>query len=257
MIRLQQRERCLLLRKIHAVLLALAFTAVIFNLISLPKVFMEPERESVIITRVIDGDTLEIADGRVIRLLNINAPEKTSPLSSQATLFLRQFINSSIDIEITGTEKYGRLLARIYAPDYVNLRLVELGLASKFLVQKEESELFASAESAAVQGEKGIWKRSSYAPCLSAKINAEEEIVLLKNACDLISLEGWLLKDESRKTFKLESTLTKDLIIKSGQGITNETILFLNAESVWNNDKDTLYLFDEQGNLALHHAYGY
>ena len=63
------------------------------------------EKESVIVSRVIDGDTLVLKDGRTLRLLNINSPEKNSPLSKSSTDFLRYFENKSIEIEITGQDK--------------------------------------------------------------------------------------------------------------------------------------------------------
>ena len=43
------------------------------------------------ISRVIDGDTVELEDGRTIRLLNINTPEKGRPFSDEATDFLKEY----------------------------------------------------------------------------------------------------------------------------------------------------------------------
>jgi len=47
-------------------------------------------KEKVVVERVIDGDTLVLVDGRTIRLLNINAPEKDSPLINDICKIIRK-----------------------------------------------------------------------------------------------------------------------------------------------------------------------
>ena len=50
-------------------------------------------RERVEISRVLDGDTVDLVDGRRIRLLNINTPEKGLAYSDLAKEFLSEFTN--------------------------------------------------------------------------------------------------------------------------------------------------------------------
>lgn len=216
------------------------------------------ENESAIISRVIDGDTLELADGRIIRLLNINTPEKNEFGSELAKSYLKTFENSSINLEVAGIDKYQRVLARIYAPDYINLQIVKLGLARKFLVDKAETRIFLEAEEGAIKGSLGIWKKSSYYGCFKAEVDAKEELVKIINNCPAISISGWIIRDESRKFYKFGNISIGKINIHSGAGKDNETSMFWNSGAgIWNNDRDTLYLFDSENKIALHHFYGY
>src|SRR3989344_3911451 len=81
--------------------------------------------QTVLITRVIDGDTIEIQSNERIRLLNINSPEKNQPGYEQAISYLKKFENKTVQIKTSEKDKYGRTLARIYTPSYLNLELVE------------------------------------------------------------------------------------------------------------------------------------
>jgi endonuclease YncB( thermonuclease family) len=215
-------------------------------------------REKVIMGRVIDGDTLVLNDGRTLRLLNINAPEKNTPLSKQSLALVKLLENQSIEIEITGKDNYNRYLSRVYTPEYLNLKLISLGLASKFLVQDNELNLFANAEKQAIEQSKGIWNKSIYYNCFSSSIDKKNEKVIIKNNCQAINLSGWLLKDESRKEYAFSTIITDEIILYSGVGADNNNILHWNQKTnVWNDDRDSLYLFDNNNNLAHYHTYGY
>ncbi|MCA9485734.1 MAG: hypothetical protein KC506_02735, partial [Nanoarchaeota archaeon] len=48
-------------------------------------------RKTVTIDRVIDGDTIETSEGMIIRLANINTPEKSHPGFEEATNFLKKY----------------------------------------------------------------------------------------------------------------------------------------------------------------------
>lgn len=213
-------------------------------------------RQTVIIARVIDGDTLEFQDGRIARLLNINAPEKKSAHASFAKLFLQSLQNNSLEIEVTGTDKYKRSLVRLYTPNYVNLELVSEGLASKFLVQESELKTFAKAEEAAIKSERGMWSHSKFFDCFNAIIDEKEEKVRITNKCE-VSLIGWSVKDESRKSYTFRQETAGQFMLYSSSGASNASNIFWDAGEVWNNDRDSLYLFDNEGRIALYVSYGY
>jgi micrococcal nuclease len=215
-------------------------------------------RENLVVSRVIDGDTLVLEDDRTIRLLNINSPEKSSPLSNISIDFMKNFVNHTIEVEIIGQDKYKRYLARLYTPYYLNLELVRQGFASKFLVDESELREFSDAEDYAVNNGRGIWKKSPYFGCFSSKIDYLSEKIILNNNCINVDLFQWQLKDESRKIFIFSSIYFNTITIHSSQGIDNSTDIYWNSkESIWNNDRDTLYLFDNQGGLVHHESYGY
>ncbi|MBX4196564.1 thermonuclease family protein [Candidatus Pacearchaeota archaeon] len=215
------------------------------------------QREVVLVERIIDGDTLELEDGTIIRLLNINTPEKNEPFSSLSKEFLQSFLNRTVEIEVTGTEKYGRTLARVYTPDYLNLALVEQGMATKFLVDESERKKFLEAEERAIKESQGMWSSSHYQECIHVQLDKKQEIVTLSSSCPL-NLQGWKIKDESRKYYKFEAIPLTTIRIHSGHGNNNASDIFMgSATNVWNDDRDTLYIFDSEGHLAYHEAYGY
>lgn len=216
-------------------------------------------REITTIKRVLDGDTIEIESGEKVRLLNINAPEKNSINNELSTSFLNKYLNKSIELEIEGYDKYGRTLARIYAPDYLNLELVKQGLASKYLVQDSELKDFSKAEETAINLQKGIWNKNPLFNCLTSKIMPEEEKLILSNKCDKLNMSNFILKDESRRQYIFKDIQLEDkLILHTGQGKDNETDIFWNSKTnIWNNDGDSVYLFDPEGKIIHYNSYGY
>jgi len=246
------------MNKTYALIFAIIITVLIAINVSLFTGNVVKETKSVKIIRIIDGDTLEIEDKTKIRLLNINAPEKNTPHYKEARDYLSLYLNKTIDLEITTTDKYGRTLARIYAPEYLNLELVKRGLASKFLVDETEIKLFSEAEESAINSEKGIWKKSAYFNCLETFIDEIKEEVIITNNCNKLNISSWAIKDESRQLYRFkESSLTK-IKLHSSIGKDNETDIFWNSKTnIWNNDRDTLYIFDKDSNIVYFYSYGY
>lgn len=69
-------------------------------------------------------------------------------------------------------------------------------------------------------------------------------------------MEGWTLKDESRKLFKFQSTPGAIFFIESWHGNETSSVLFWNSnEEIWNDDSDSLYLFDTEGKIAHYETY--
>ena len=86
-------------------------------------------RENATVLRVIDGDTIE-TDLGIIRLLGINAPEKYKHYSEDATEFLMQIKNQTIEVlrDRIDEDKYDRKLRYIYFEGKnLNIDIVEKG----------------------------------------------------------------------------------------------------------------------------------
>jgi len=65
-----------------------------------------------IVTRVIDGDTLEISSGERVRLIGVDAPERNEPGGSEATEFVQNLVlNQTVWLEADGnnTDRFERL----------------------------------------------------------------------------------------------------------------------------------------------------
>lgn len=242
----------------NALIFSLLITLLIASNIYLIKNLQTAEIRKVVVTRVIDGDTLEVEDNLTLRLININTPEKNSPGFEQAKEFLKQFENKTVQVEELGKDKYKRTLARVYTPSYLNLEIVKEGLATKFLVRESELDVFSEAEKSAIENEKGIWKKSKYFSCLASKIDAKKEEVLINNNCEVINIRDWWLRDESRKKYKFPSIELIEIKIHTAQGNDTRTDLFWNEKGeVWNDDRDSIYIFDSENNLVHYETYGY
>lgn len=245
------------MKKRPSFLLAFLITAIIANNYLLFSYILTNNSSSAILSRVIDGDTIELNNREIIRFANINAPEKNQINSKQSKEYLEHFQNKTIYFEDLGYDKYKRTLARVYSDksEYLNLKLVQLGLTSKFLVREEEREIFAKAEKEAIVNEKGIWKHSEYYGCFFIDINKKKEILNVINNCSM-SLKNWIIKDESRAIYIFLDAPSNKFKIHSYSGISNSTDIFWNSEKeIWNDDSDSLYLLDQEGKIAHYETY--
>ena len=93
----------------------------------------QPKVETALVTRVIDGDTIEIEGGQRVRYIGIDTPEKGEYFFEEATaknagLVLGKEVR--LEKDVSETDKYGRLLRYVYVGDlFVNAELVRLGYA--------------------------------------------------------------------------------------------------------------------------------
>lgn len=80
----------------------------------------EKKYEKVFISRIIDGDTFETFDKKVIRVIGVNAPEDTKEkerFGDVATSFAKENLEGRfvfIEKDVSETDKYGRLLRHIW-----------------------------------------------------------------------------------------------------------------------------------------------
>jgi micrococcal nuclease len=78
---------------------------------------------------VIDGDTVEMADGDRCRLLGIDTPERGEDGFDEATDFLRELIEGKrvrleADPDHDDRDFFGRLLRHVYLPDDRNVQVL-------------------------------------------------------------------------------------------------------------------------------------
>jgi len=80
--------------------------------------------------------------------------------------------------------------------------------------------------------------------------NLNDEYVILKNnGVESVDLTGWILKDEAGHTFKFPSFILEagaTVTIHTGSGEDTQTDLYWGSgRAIWNNDHDTVYLYDD------------
>ena len=245
------------MKKIHSLIVTILIIIVIFgNYLYFS--FHNEKREYVFIEKVKDGDTVLLEDGRTIRLLNINTPEKGRPFSNNSSHYLSSFMNKTIILEKSGTGKYGRVLGRLYYnKKYLNLELIKLGFAHTYYLDKNEKPLFIESENNARINEIGIWEKSKNYGCLMAEIHKKEEYVVIINSCGK-NLAGWMIKDESSQAFILPNVnYPTQFIINSSKGENTNDEIFWGRGNVWNDDKDSIFIRDKNGKLVYYNRYGY
>ena len=122
------------------------------------------------VSKVVDGDTIEIEGGARVRYIGVNTPETVHPTKPvecfgkeasdyNKTLLAGGYVRLVRDI--TDTDKYGRLLRYIYLPDgtFVNLKLVVGGYAyaDTYPPDVVHAKEFVAAQSAARLAGRGLW----------------------------------------------------------------------------------------------------
>lgn len=123
------------------------------------------------ITRVIDGDTIELENGEVVRYIGINTPEtygKKECYGKEAKEYNIELVeNKNVRIEKDKSErdKFGRLLRYVYVWNgekeiFVNADLVEKGFAEAIAYKPDTSRhtYLENLEREAKKEDIGIWK---------------------------------------------------------------------------------------------------
>jgi len=121
------------------------------------------------VTRVVDGDTIEIEGGIKVRYIGIDTPETVHPdkgvqcFGSQASNKNRELVegkNIRLEEDISQTDKYGRLLRYVYIGEiFVNDYLVRNGFAytSSYPPDVKYQAQFGQAQQEARENNRGLW----------------------------------------------------------------------------------------------------
>jgi micrococcal nuclease len=123
------------------------------------------------VIKVYDGDTIQIDDGRNIRLIGVDAPEVSSPYSKEEPFgkesreHLRKLVAGrkvQVRVGAAALDRYGRTLAYIYADDVlINGRIIRDGWAQADVrFDYKNRDLFVAYEKEARAQRIGMWERS-------------------------------------------------------------------------------------------------
>lgn len=133
-------------------------------------------REDVLVTRVIDGDTIEIEGGRKVRYVGIDTPETVDPrravgcFGQEASRENKGLVEGKevyLMRDISEEDKYGRLLRLVYLPledgsaIFVNDYLVRQGFAKAMTVPPDVTfaKQFVEAQREARVAKRGLWEK--------------------------------------------------------------------------------------------------
>jgi len=158
--------------------------------LNLLQTYLRTENYRVI--RVVDGDSFDLKDGRRIRLLSLDAPEKNRCLYLESRERLKSLVlNKKVRLKDVVTDDYGRNLANVFvgppAGGFVNKIMLEEGLARFSYVKSPYYEDLKSVSLNAKNLKKGIYsplcRTTSTDPgCLiKANINHGEKFYFTPN----------------------------------------------------------------------------
>lgn len=123
-----------------------------------------------VVVRVYDGDTIELDDGRTVRLIGVDAPEVDSPYGPEQPFgpesrhyLTKMLLNQKVRVRVGAEQedKYGRTLGYVYMEEIlVNGRIIRDGWARAYRrYPYQERELFMSYEQEARTRGLGIWQK--------------------------------------------------------------------------------------------------
>lgn len=238
---------------------------------------VKPNESGFNVSKIIDGDTFEIENGQKVRMLGINSPEKNEFYYHESAEKLAQLIKGrqvKLEAGPEDVDKYGRLLRYVFVDGkFVNVELIKGGYAVVHILNPDEKHFleFKKAEKEAKERGLGIWKKSSdkciqvlemaYNAPGNDNENLNGEYAIFGNKCNnSIDMTGWSVRDRSAgnaytfQQFSLKSGSNATLFSGKGQDSKNE-LYWNNRYAVWNNDGDTLFLRDRNGNLIATYSY--
>lgn len=131
-----------------------------------PKVEISSE---ITVSKVIDGDTIELENGQKLRYIGIDTPETVDPrrpvgcFGLEASAKNKELVEGKkvrLEKDVSETDKYGRLLRYVYLGDtFINEYLVKEGFAktSSYPPDVKYQDKFRQAENYARENNKGLW----------------------------------------------------------------------------------------------------
>lgn len=124
------------------------------------------------VSRVIDGDTIELESGQKVRYIGIDTPETVDPrrnpqcFGKEASLRNQELVENKevyLEKDVSETDRYGRLLRYVYLEENgisINEQLVKEGYAatSSYPPDIKYQEKLKVAEQEARDNQKGLWQ---------------------------------------------------------------------------------------------------
>jgi micrococcal nuclease len=138
----------------------------------------------ILVSAVIDGDTIRLENGEKVRLIGIDTPESTQNVKLRCdlkktdkdaeaiiemgkaaakftkSLVLKKYVRLEFDVQ--ERDRYNRLLAYVYLPDgkMLNAEIVKAGYAQMLTIPPNVKyvELFQELQEEARENNRGLWK---------------------------------------------------------------------------------------------------
>lgn len=117
--------------------------------------------------RVIDGDTIELTNGTIVRYVGITAPETGDPFEEQATEENKRLVEGKkirLEYDNYKGDKFGRILAYVFRDGKnISVELARKGLARVVIYEKRKPLIYQTellkAQDEAQKKKIGIWSK--------------------------------------------------------------------------------------------------
>ncbi|MBI4281788.1 thermonuclease family protein [Candidatus Uhrbacteria bacterium] len=127
--------------------------------------------DTVLVTRVVDGDTIEIEGGEKVRYIGMNTPESVDPrravqcFGKEASAYNKKLVLGKrvrLEPDVEDRDKYHRLLRYVWLGDtMINEQLVTDGYAQTMTITPNVKyvDLFKQAQTEAREEQRGLWAK--------------------------------------------------------------------------------------------------
>ncbi|MFQ5829547.1 MAG: thermonuclease family protein [Candidatus Methylomirabilia bacterium] len=221
--------------------------------------------ETAAVRKALDGDTVVLTDGRIVRYLGINTPERRQPFHARARQLNRALTRARtvrLEFDRVREDRYGRLLAYVYVGgEMVNARLLQEGLAHVFVIPPNlrHYEEFLRLQEAAQARRRGMWRRHQ-GPLKITKLDlglrGTEHVRIANVSVRPLNLAGYRVSDRAGHTYVFPAVVLKAghvLTLKHGPG-TDRTdpegpilLYWKLPRPIWNNVGDTAFVWGPDG----------
>lgn len=140
------------------------------------------------VTRVVDGDTIEIEGGERVRYIGIDTPETVDPrkpvqcFGVEASNKNKELVEGKtvrLEKDTTDRDRYNRLLRYIWVgDDFINLELVKLGFAYSYSYPPDikYQDQIVKAQQEAEKNKFGLWNACPLDAGKAATVSKEDAI---------------------------------------------------------------------------------
>lgn len=122
-----------------------------------------PLSASARVTRIVDGDTIDLSNGKRLRYVGIDTPETGDCLGSEATKKNKELVldrEVKLEKDVSEKDRYGRLLRFVWVGDtMINEEMVRSGYAKVYTYPPDikYADRFVTAEREARENKRGLW----------------------------------------------------------------------------------------------------
>lgn len=122
------------------------------------------------VVKVTDGDTITVLSSdnaqTSVRLYGIDAPESKQAFGTRSKQYLSSLVfGETVSVVDLGKDFYGRTIGKVYLGDrYINLMIVEAGLAWHYKQYSAKDAEFTNAENKARKDAIGLWSGKNPVP---------------------------------------------------------------------------------------------